>query len=58
MTPPVVISGPLCVTPPLSRTPFRTWKTYSVTKGPQFALERKRQATDLTTEMLTKWVAG
>ncbi len=32
----------------------RTWKTYKLTKGPKFALERKKQATDLTAEMLQK----
>lgn len=31
-----------------------SWKTYRITKGPNFALERKRQATELTHEMLTK----
>lgn len=31
-----------------------TWTTYRLTKGPKFALERKRQPTDLTTEMLQK----
>jgi hypothetical protein len=34
--------------------PFRTWKTYKVAKGPKFALERKRQATDLTADMVAK----
>lgn len=32
----------------------RTWKTYQVGKGPHFALERKKQATDLTADMLAK----
>lgn len=31
-----------------------SWKTYRIAKGPKFALERKRQATDLTHEMLAK----
>lgn len=31
-----------------------TWTTYRLTKGPKFALERKKQPTDLTTEMLQK----
>ncbi|GLC42042.1 hypothetical protein PLESTB_001061900 [Pleodorina starrii] len=30
------------------------WKTYKLTKGPKFALERKKPATDLTQEMLAK----
>jgi hypothetical protein len=33
---------------------FSTWKTYKLTKGPKFALERKKPATDLTAEMLQK----
>jgi len=33
---------------------LETWKTYKVGKGPKFALERKKQATDLTVEMLAK----
>lgn len=31
-----------------------SWKTYGLTKGPKFALERKRAATDLTQDMLLK----
>ena len=31
-----------------------TWKTYKLSKGPKFALQRVRPATDLTTEMLQK----
>eukprot|EP00884_Botryococcus_braunii_P017278 jgi/Botrbrau1/4233/Bobra.0044s0028.1 len=31
-----------------------TWKTYRLTKGPKFALERKKPATDLTHDMLSK----
>lgn len=31
-----------------------TWTTYRLTKGPKFALERRKQPTDLTTEMLQK----
>ena len=30
------------------------WTTFRLTKGPKFALERKKQPTDLTTEMLQK----
>ena len=30
------------------------WKTFKITKGPKFALERKKPATDLTSEMLLK----
>ncbi|GLI62444.1 hypothetical protein VaNZ11_005065 [Volvox africanus] len=30
------------------------WKTYKLTKGPKFALERKKPATDLTFEMMSK----
>lgn len=30
----------------------RTWKTYSLAKGPSFALQKKKAATDLTREML------
>eukprot|EP00199_Chlamydomonas_sp_CCMP681_P000662 CAMPEP_0119107318 /NCGR_PEP_ID=MMETSP1180-20130426/9635_1 /TAXON_ID=3052 ORGANISM="Chlamydomonas cf sp, Strain CCMP681" /NCGR_SAMPLE_ID=MMETSP1180 /ASSEMBLY_ACC=CAM_ASM_000741 /LENGTH=494 /DNA_ID=CAMNT_0007092789 /DNA_START=101 /DNA_END=1585 /DNA_ORIENTATION=+ len=30
------------------------WKTYKLTKGPKFALERKKAATELTQEMLAK----
>eukprot|EP00878_Enallax_costatus_P033802 GHUV01037367.1.p1 GENE.GHUV01037367.1~~GHUV01037367.1.p1 ORF type:complete len:388 (+),score=127.44 GHUV01037367.1:149-1312(+) len=29
-----------------------TWKTYRISKGPKFALQRKKQATELTSEML------
>lgn len=31
-----------------------TWTTYRLSKGPKFALERRKQPTDLTTEMLQK----
>jgi phenylalanyl-tRNA synthetase alpha chain len=31
---------------------LESWTTYRLTKGPKFALERKKQPTDLTTEML------
>lgn len=31
---------------------LETWKTYRLTKGPHFALERVKPATDLTLEML------
>lgn len=31
---------------------LETWKTYSLSKGPKFALQRKKQATELTSEML------
>jgi phenylalanyl-tRNA synthetase alpha chain len=34
------------------------WKTYRVGKGPAFALQRKKAATELTAEMLQKWVGG
>lgn len=34
------------------------WKTYRVGKGPAFALQRKKAATELTAEMLQKWVAA
>ena len=30
------------------------WKTFKVMKGPKFALERKKAATDLTAEMISK----
>jgi hypothetical protein len=33
---------------------FRTWKTYSISKGAKFALQRKKQATELTSEMLAR----
>jgi phenylalanyl-tRNA synthetase alpha chain len=29
-----------------------TWKTYKLSKGPKFALEKKKPATDLTHDML------
>ena len=29
-----------------------TWKTYTLSKGPKFALEKKKAVTDLTHEML------
>jgi phenylalanyl-tRNA synthetase alpha chain len=32
----------------------RQWKTYKLEKGPKFALERKKPATELTAEMLAK----
>lgn len=32
----------------------RAWKTYKLDKGPKFALERVKPATDLTAEMLQK----
>lgn len=31
---------------------LESWTTYKLTKGPKFARERKKQPTDLTTEML------
>lgn len=31
-----------------------SWKTFKLEKGPHFALERKKAATDVTSEMLTK----
>lgn len=31
-----------------------SWKTFALSKGPKFALERKKQATELTAEMLAK----
>lgn len=33
---------------------LNTWKTFEVSKGPKFALQRKKQATELTAEMLAK----
>jgi hypothetical protein len=44
---------------PLSPTPTHShvrssWKTFSLSKGPKFALQRKRQATELTAEMIAK----
>jgi hypothetical protein len=33
---------------------LRTWKTYSISKGAKFALQRKKQATELTSEMLAR----
>ena len=29
-----------------------TWRVYKVSRGPKFALERKKEATDLTRDML------
>lgn len=37
-----------------SRALERTWKTYRLSKGPNFALERKKAATDLTSELLQR----
>jgi phenylalanyl-tRNA synthetase alpha chain len=31
-----------------------TWKTYKLSKGPKFALERKKAATDLTHDLMSK----
>lgn len=31
-----------------------SWKTYRVGRGPKYAAERKRAATDLTAEMIAK----
>ena len=36
----------------------RAWKTYKLSKGPKFALERVKPATDLTADMLAKWVCA
>ncbi|KIY98410.1 phenylalanyl-tRNA synthetase alphachain [Monoraphidium neglectum] len=33
---------------------LNSWKTFSLSKGPKFALQRKRQATELTAEMIAK----
>ena len=33
---------------------LEAWKTYRVGKGPAFALQRKKAATELTAEMLQK----
>ena len=33
---------------------LRKWSTFTITKGPKFALERKKQATDLTADMIQK----
>ncbi len=33
---------------------LETWKTYRLQKGPQFALEKKKAATDLTHDMLQR----
>lgn len=33
---------------------IQSWKTFRLTKGPKFALERKKPATDLTHEMILK----
>lgn len=33
---------------------LQTWKTYRLRRGPKFALERRKAATDLTAEMLQK----
>lgn len=33
---------------------LKTWKTYRLTKGPKFALEKKKEPTDLTYEMMSK----
>jgi phenylalanyl-tRNA synthetase alpha chain len=33
---------------------LKKWSSYEVTKGPKFALERKKPATDLTAEMIQK----
>ena len=32
-----------------------TWTSYSLAKGPKFALQRRKQHTDLTFEMLQRW---
>ena len=34
----------------------RTWTAYRLARGPKFALERVKQATDLSTEMLRECV--
>ena len=33
---------------------LEAWKTYALSRGPKFAAERKRQATDLTADMIAK----
>lgn len=33
---------------------LNTWKTFNLTRGPKFALQRKKQATELTAEMMAK----
>lgn len=38
--------------PPL--LPCSTWKTYRVSKGAKFATQRKKQATELTSEMIAR----
>jgi hypothetical protein len=35
--------------------PRSTWKTYRVAKGAKFATQRKKQATELTSEMIARW---
>jgi len=32
----------------------QTWKTYKLSKGPKFSLSKKKQATDLTHDMILK----
>jgi hypothetical protein len=32
----------------------RAWKTYRLSKGPKFAMEKKKAATDLTYELLQR----
>jgi hypothetical protein len=36
-------------------SPCSTWKTYRVSKGAKFATQRKKQATELTSEMIARW---
>lgn len=45
-------SPPAPVPPP--PPPCRSWKTYRLAKGPKFALERVKPATDLTHDMVAK----
>lgn len=45
------LPAPLLASP----SPCSTWKSFGLAKGPKFALERRKQATELTAEMLAKW---
>jgi hypothetical protein len=54
------VSFPHLISLLLSRLllPRSTWKTYRVAKGAKFATQRKKQATELTSEMIARCVCG
>jgi hypothetical protein len=39
-------------------TTHSTWKTYRISKGAKFATQRKKQATELTSEMIARCAGG